>query len=244
MKTFLLSLPRLLFHKKGILIVIDGTDSSGKATQVKFLTDRLINSGYVVKTVDFPEYHKNFFGRLIYKFLHEEKYNWLGTHPEIASNSYAADRWESKKKMDLWLKKGYVVIANRYVSANQIHQGGKIKDLAERIEYLRILDEMEYRVFGIPRPNVVFFLNVPVAFEKKLLGERAKTTETGTGKKLDVHEKNEEFIENSYKTAIWLSENQPEWQKIDCVENDQLRTRESIHNEIYEKVKILIKNRR
>lgn len=115
-------------NKKGKLIVIDGTDGSGKATQVDLLSKRLKKEGYKVKIVDFPEYYKNFFGDFIGHCLSEQYYNFLNVHQKIASVLFAADRWESKEKMENWLSKGYIILANRYVSANQIHQGGKIKD--------------------------------------------------------------------------------------------------------------------
>ncbi len=106
--------------KKGKLIVIDGTDGSGKATQVELLRKRLTKEGKTVKIVDFPEYYENFFGKFIGHCLSEQYYNFLKIHPKIASVLYAADRWESKEKIEAWLKKGYIVLANRYVSA-----GGK-----------------------------------------------------------------------------------------------------------------------
>ena len=135
---------------KGKLIVIDGTDGSGKATQVALLEKKLKKEGKVVKIVDFPEYYKNFFGAFIGHCLSEQYYNWINIHPKIASMAYAADRWESSKEMVGWLKKGYIVIANRYVSANQIHQGGKIKNAKKRNDFIKWLDQMEYEVFKIP----------------------------------------------------------------------------------------------
>jgi len=229
-------------NKKGKLIVIDGTDGSGKATQVDFLINRLKNDGYEVRMVDFPEYYKNFFGAFVGDVLSEQHYNFINIHPKIASVLYAADRFESKDKIDLWLKKGYIVIANRYASANQIHQGGKISNLKKRQDFLRWLDDMEFKVFGIPRPNVVFYLSIPMPFVKKLLRERNKSNSRAyLGKKKDVHEKDSKFMENSYKSAMWLSKNQPGWLKIDCVKNNKLRSREDIHEEVYKKVLNILK---
>ena len=113
---------------KGKFIVVDGTDGSGKCTQVGLLSKRLKKEGYKIKVVDFPEYYKNFFGKFIGHCLSEQYYKFIHIHPKIASVLYAADRWESSEEMRTWLEKGYVVIANRYVSSNQIHQGGKIKN--------------------------------------------------------------------------------------------------------------------
>jgi dTMP kinase len=86
----------------GKLIVIDGTDGSGKATQVEMLSKRLKGDGYTVKTVDFPEYYQNFFGKFIGHCLSEQYYNFVNVHPKIASVLYAADRFESKGQMEYW----------------------------------------------------------------------------------------------------------------------------------------------
>lgn len=228
--------------KKGKLIVIDGTDGSGKATQVALLVKRLKKDGFTVKTVDFPEYYKNFFGKFIGHCLSEQYYNFVKVHPKIASVLYAADRSESKGEMESWLQKGYIVIANRYVSANQIHQGGKIRNEAKRRDFIQWLDEMEYKVFKIPRPSVVFYLNLPINIVKKLIRERnKKDARAYLGKKQDVHEKDFNFLENSRKSALWLAKTQKYYKQIDCAKKDKLRTIDDIHEEIYKKVKILVK---
>ena len=157
---------------KGKLIVIDGTDGSGKATQVDLLIKRLKKEGKTVKMVDFPEYYKNFFGKFLGHCLSEQYYNFLNVHPKIVSILYAADRWESGKEMREWLEKGYVVVANRYVSANQIHQAGKIKSAKKRDDFMKWLDEMEYEVFGIPRPDITLYLSLPINIVLQLLKER------------------------------------------------------------------------
>lgn len=229
--------------KKGKLIVIDGTDGSGKATQVELLRKRLIKEGKRVKVVDFPEYYKNFFGKFIGHCLSEQYYNWLNVHPKISSIAYAADRWESSKEMKLWLDKGYVVLANRYVSSNQIHQGGKIKSAKKRKEFLTWLDEMEYKVFQIPIPDATFYLSLPIPVVLTLIKvrESSKMKREYLKKKKDVHENDKNFLINSRKSALWLSETLPNFIKIDCMGKKEIRTREDIHEEIYEKVKKVLK---
>src|SRR3989338_3604891 len=120
------------FMAKGKLIVIDGTDGSGKATQTKLLIKHLRRDGRRVEVVDFPEYYTNFFGKFIGHCLSEQYYNFVKIHPKIASVLYAADRFESKDKIKKWLNEGNIIIANRYASANQIHQGGKIGNTKKR----------------------------------------------------------------------------------------------------------------
>src|SRR3989344_7072606 len=115
-------------NKRGKFIVIDGIDGSGKATQVKLLADKLRRLKIPVKTIDFPRYHDNFFGQLIGEYLSGAYGDFIQTDPRVASVLYAADRFESSREIRQWLADGYLGIADRYVSANSIHQGGKIAD--------------------------------------------------------------------------------------------------------------------
>jgi len=228
--------------KKGKFIVIDGTDGSGKATQVKLLADRLKKEGKKVEIVDFPEYYDNFFGKFIGHCLSEQYYNWLKVHPKIASVVYAADRFESKEKIEGFLKKGYVVIANRYVSANQIHQGGKIASAKKRADFIKWLDEMEYDVFKIPRPDITLYLSLPIPIVLKLIGERdGKMKREYLKKKKDVHENDTDFLINSRKSAMWLVNKVPNFYKIDCSTKGDILSRESIHEKVYGEVKKIIK---
>lgn len=228
--------------KKGKLIVIDGTDGSGKATQVELLAKTLKEKGYVVKLVDFPDYYNNFFGKFIGHCLTEQYFNFVNIHPKIASVLYAADRFETKEKINEWLKKGYIVLANRYVSANQIHQGGKIANAKKREAFIEWLDEMEYGVFKIPRPDVVFYLSLPMPIILKLIKERnKKTNREYVQKKKDIVEGNITYLTNSTKSAIWLAKTQKEFVKIDCSDKGQILTREKIHEMIYKEVKKFLK---
>ncbi len=228
--------------KKGTFIVIDGTDGSGKATQVELLMNRLIQEGHSVRMVDFPEYYKNFFGHFVGECLSDPKYQFLHLHPKIASVLYAADRFESKEKIEMWLKKGYTVIANRYVSSNQIHQAGKISNNLERKEFLRWLDDMEFRVFGIPRPSIVIYLSLPIPLTQKLLAAReAKGARAYLNRKTDVHEDSPEFLENSRKSALKLVKELNNFIQIDCSKKNEILSREDIHEKVYAVVMPLVR---
>ena len=228
---------------KGKLIVIDGTDGSGKATQVDLLTKRLKKEGHTVKVVDFPEYYKNFFGEFIGHCLSEQYYNFLSVHPKIVSVLYAADRWESSYEMREWLSKGYIVIANRYVSANQIHQGGKTKDLKRRNDFLKWLDKMEYEVFKIPRPDITLYLSLPIDIVLKLIEKRnsSKMQRAYLKNKKDVTENDENYQINSIKSALKLEKEVQNFVKIQCSEKGKILLREEIHEMVYEKVKKILK---
>lgn len=228
--------------KKGTFIVIDGTDGSGKATQVELLAKRLKKEKFKVKVVDFPEYYKNFFGKFIGHCLTEQYYNFSHLHPKIASVLYAADRWESSEEIKDWIAKGYVVIANRYVSSNQIHQGGKIINAKKRRDFLNWLDEMEHKVFKIPRPSAVLYLSVPLAVTQRLIKERDKSASRSyKGTKKDVHEKDAKHLENARNSALKLVKELNNFVKIDCAPKQELLSREAIHEQVYAKVKTIIK---
>ncbi len=229
--------------KTGKLIVIDGTDGSGKATQIELLRVRLKDEGYKVRTVDFPEYYKNFFGGFLAHCLREQYYNFTNVHPKIASVLYAADRWESKQEIEGWLKKGYVVLANRYVSANQIHQGGKIHNTQKRKDFLQWLDKMEHEVFGIPRPSVVVYLSLPISITQKLIRHRNKTGEKRAylQRKSDVVEYDIKYLENSRKSAIKLVSELSNFVKIECSKKGEIMSREGIHEMVYKEVKKMVK---
>ncbi len=203
--------------KKGKFIVIDGIDGSGKATQTRLLVERLKKAGVKVKTIDFPRYESNFFGELLGKYLSGVYGDFTQVDPRVASVLYAGDRFESSKEIRKWIEDGYTVVADRYVSANQIHQGGKIDNPKDRKEFLDWLDEMEYGVFKIPRPDLVIYLDVPFEVSKewlknKVLKEKKKYLE---GRK-DVVEENLKYLKNSRDTAIVLEKENKDWQKVEC----------------------------
>jgi dTMP kinase len=222
-------------NHKGKLIVIDGTDGSGKATQVDLLTKRLKKEGHTVKVVDFPEYYKNFFGEFIGHCLSEQYFNFLSVHPKIVSVLYAADRWESSKEIREWLEKGYIVIANRYVSANQIHQGGKTKDLKRRNDFLKWLDKMEYEVFKIPRPDITLYLSLPMNLVLELIEKRnsSKMQRAYLKNKKDVSESSIDYQKNSIKSALKLEKEVKNFIKIECSAKGDILSREEIHDMVY-----------
>jgi dTMP kinase len=228
--------------KKGKLIVIDGTDGSGKTTQTKLLIKHLSKDGKKVKFIHFPRYEDNFFGKFIAHCLSEQYYNWVNIHPKIASVIYAADRWESKDQVEKWLALGYIVVMDRYISSNQIHQGGKIANVKKREAFIKWLAEMEYKVFKIPAPDTTIYLSLPMPMVLKLIKDRNyKGTRAYLGSKKDVHEKDKNFLKNSIKSALWLAETQKNWIKIECMKNGELRSFSNIHEEIYEKIKKVLR---
>ena len=231
--------------KTGKFIVIDGIDGSGKATQVELLLQKLMAKGLMVKKIDFPRYTDNFFGKFIGECLTGQHGNFIEVDPRIASVLYAADRFETSEKIKGWLRQGYTVIADRYVSSNQIHQGGKLKDNKSRAEFLKWLDIMEYDIFKIPRPDAIIFLHLPVKLSMKLMEQRKnkapkKSRKYLEGKK-DLAEEDFKHLENSRKSAISIVKKNNNWQMIECSKNNEILSREEINNGIYKAVSEILK---
>ncbi len=220
---------------KGKLIVIDGIDGSGKATQVALLKQRLTKEKIKVKTIDFPRYQDNFFGALIGKYLSGIYGDFIAMDPRVASVLYAADRFESSAQIRAWLDAGYTVIADRYVSANQIHQGGKIANPKERKEFLEYLDEMEHGAFKTPRPDLVIYLDVPFevsrAWLQKKVAQRKKTYLKG-GRK-DVAEDNLLHLKHSRESALSLQKTHKNWEKVQCCDGMVCMLPEQVHEQVY-----------
>lgn len=228
--------------KKGKLIVLDGSDGSGKATQTRFLLARLKKEGYRVKTLDFPQYEHNFFGKLIGQCLVGDYGDFVQIDPHIGSVLYAADRFESKPVIERWLKQGYTIVLDRYVSSNQIHQGGKIRQPKRQREFLKWLDTMEHVVFGLPRPDSIIYLDVPTTISQSLLKtEDQKRKKVYVSKrKTDLVESDEEYMRRSRESALKLVRQLNAWTKIVCTKRGVLLTREEIAEKVWDQVKKML----
>jgi len=230
--------------KKGRFIVVDGVDGSGKATQVKLLAERLIKEGHKVKTIDFPRYNDNFFGSLIGECLTGKYGNFVEINPRIASVLYAADRWETSETIKSWLEKGYIVIADRYASSNQIHQGGKLKDNKQRKEFLEWLDKMEFGVFKIPRPDAIIYLHLPILLSMRLIEDRKKADAKGARKymegKKDLAEEDFKHLAESRESAIKIVRGNNSWVKVECSAKNEILSREEISERVYNVFKSFI----
>ena len=219
----------------GKLFVIDGTDGSGKQTQFQKLQERLDKEGINYKTVSFPNYDSPS-SSLVKMYLSGE----FGEHakdvsPYIASTFYAADRYATfKKGLENYYENGGIILADRYTTANMVHQAGKISDPKEREKFLDWLWDFEFNLYGLPVPTKAFFLNMPPDFAMKLMENRENKFTHESQK--DIHERDKNHIIDSYKAACSLVDKY-DWYEVKCVENDKIRSIEDIHNEIFEELK-------
>lgn len=216
----------------GKLIVIEGTDGSGKSTQFRLMSEHLEKDGVAFKHIVFPRYSEES-SALIRMYLNGQ----FGNKPSdvnayAASSFYAVDRYASYK-MDWgnWYNSGGIVISDRYTTSNAVHQASKEHGDARK-NYLKWLYEFEYNKLGLPRPDLTIYLDVPTDFTEKMLRGREQSTNT----KADIHEKDMQYLATCRQcgrdAAAFYG-----WTVIQCVRNGKMRSIEDIHNEIYAAVK-------
>ena len=219
----------------GKLFVIDGTDGSGKQTQFQQLQESLLKDGIDYKVVSFPNYDSPS-SALVQMYLSGEfGENAKEISPYIASTFYAADRYATfQTGYKKYYEDGGIILADRYTTANMVHQAGKIKDEKEREKFLNWLWDFEFNLYGLPVPNEVFFLNMPVEKSIDLMNDREnKFTHQ---EKKDIHERDVNHLKDAYEAACDVSKKY-NWYEIKCVKNNEIRTIEDIHQEIYNEVK-------
>lgn len=220
----------------GKLIVLEGLDGSGKSTQLSILEKNLSNMGLDFKTVSFPEYTLPSCEPVKMYLAGEFGKKPNDVNAYAASLFYAVDRFASFKKgwCDFYMSGG-LILAGRYATSNAIHQTSKL-DKSQWGEYLTWLEDLEYEKVGIPRPDKVIYLNVPIDVSQNLLSSRYE----GDDSKKDIHESDINYLNHCHEAADFAIK-QFGWDKIECYENGVMRSRESIADEILSKVLPLIK---
>lgn len=215
----------------GKLIVIEGTDGSGKSTQFRLLTERLSNENREFRKLVFPQYGEES-SALIRMYLGGE----FGSSPSdvnayAASSFYAVDRYASYKKVwGSWYESGGLVVSDRYTTSNAVHQASKEPEEKQQA-FLKWLYAFEYDKLGLPRPDLVLYLDVPTDFTEKLMRSREAATHTSA----DIHEQDMGYLATCRRTgkaaAAFYN-----WTVIDCVRDGAMRSIEDIHEEIYRHV--------
>ena len=221
-------------NRKGIFIVIEGTDGSGKGTQFKLLKERLENNGYKVSTFDFPQYESesSFF---VKEYLNSKYGTAEEVGPFTGSLFYALDRYQASAKIREALNNGDIVIANRFTGSNMAHQGTKFDNPDERRGYFVWLDNLEYVMLKIPRPDKNIVLRVPADIAQSLVDQ--KEQRSYTDKKRDIHEADINHLRKSVEVYDDLCRIFPkDFQQIDCVRNDTLMDVNTINNILWETI--------
>ena len=219
----------------GKFIAIDGLDGSGKGTQSEILVERLKKEGKRVRVLSFPVYESD--SSLFVRMYLEGKLGKLpsDTNAYAASMFFAADRYVSyatdwKKDIE---DPDTIVVANRYTTANAVHQLSKLPE-SEWEGFLAWLWDFEFGKLGLPAPDLVIYLELPPKLSLSLVKSRSDTT----GQKMDIHELDTAYMDKCYDAALYSCRTLG-WSQIKCYEGDTIRTREDIAEEIYKEVGIL-----
>ena len=219
----------------GQLIIIEGGDGSGKATQTAKLLERLQAEGYKARSVSFPNYDSPAAEPIKMYLRGDFGKEASSVNAYVASTLYAIDRFASyRQDWQRFYEDGGIIIADRYTTSNMVHQMIKYTDMEERKTFLQWLDQLEYDQYGLPRPDAVILLDMPLSLSEALLAERIGKTGGNTG---DIHEQDRSHliaVHDAYDMLVSTYD----WHRVHCEnENDQLRTIDDIHEEVYGIVK-------
>ena len=220
---------------EGKLIVFEGTDGSGKATQTRLLCEELERRGVAYRKLTFPRYDQES-SALVRLYLSGA----FGGHADdvnayAAATFYAVDRYASyRQDWGKFYQEGGLLIADRYTTSNAVHQTVKLPQ-EERQKFLDWLFDFEYRLLGLPAPTRVLYLDLPTEVSEQMMRHR----EQETGTTADIHEQDEAYLRHCRENASFVVD-YCGWQKIDCARDGAIRPMEDIHAEVMERVKDLI----
>lgn len=217
-------------ERQGIFIAIEGSDGSGKATQLRLIKDRLEAAGHRVETFDFPQYDQpsSYF---VKRYLEGGYGKADDVGPYTSSLFYALDRFEAAPRIRQALKEGKIVISNRFTGSNMAHQGTKMSNAEQRRGFFIWLDNLEFEMLRIPRPTISFVLRVPAEISQSLIAGRQK----------DIHEADALHLERTvavYDDMVQLFPK--DFQRIDCLRSGRLLDIETVNNMLWEKITPLL----
>lgn len=223
---------------RGIFVVIEGTDGSGKGTQCERLADRLAQEGYDVATFDFPQYDQpsSYF---VQQYLNGKYGTIEEVGPYTSSLFYALDRFEAASAIRQALAQGKIVLANRYVGSNMAHQGTKFEHAEERRGFFIWLDNLEFEMLRIPRPTMSFVLRVPAEIAQSLVDHKQKRSYTDKAR--DLHEADLDHLKRSVQVYDDMCQLFPnDFVRIDSTRDDQLLDITTVHDIIWQKLQPLL----
>ena len=221
------------------LIVIEGVDASGKATQTKKLCERLTAEGKSIMKITFPDYDSPSSAPVKMYLSGELGETADSVNAYAASALFAVDRFCSyRKNWKSFLDGGGIVIADRYVTSNFIHQASKISDKTERDKYLDFQADFEYEKIGLPKPDAVLFLDVPPEVSLELIAKRENKFDAEAVH--DIHERDSNHLFKAYESAVYVADKFG-YIKIQCTEEKTLKTIDEIADLVYKSIENIIK---
>lgn len=225
-------------NKRGLFIVIEGIDGSGKATQAKLLHKKLVDEGYDVAEFSFPQYdlESSYF---VKQYLNGKYGGASEVGPYTGSLFYALDRFEASMEIRNAIEDGKIVIADRYTGSNMAHQGTKFDNVEERKGYFLWLDQLEFDMLKIPRPDFSFVLSIPAEIAQKQVSGKSKRNYTN--KKYDLHEQDLTHLKRSAEVYGNMCQLFPkDFKLVDCARNGDIMSIEAIHDLLLEDIRPLL----
>jgi dTMP kinase len=214
----------------GKLIVLEGTDGSGKGTQLALLTETFKSRNIPYATLDFPRYGDSFFGDLAGKMLRGDFGGVNDIPSELAVLPFAADRWLIKNDVLQWLREGKVVLSNRYTASSAVYQASKLAP-DKQAAFVRWVYKLEQEIIGLPTEDLVLYLHIPVAIAQTLVEKKQLRSYLGD-KKRDIYEENGAIQLTVERLYGELAANNTKWKIIECVQDSLLRTPDQIQKDI------------
>jgi dTMP kinase len=203
------------------LFVIEGVDGAGKSTQIKMLSDFFINKGYSCEYLHFPRTESPYFGELIARFLRGEFGSLDEVNPYLVAMLYAGDRKDASDKITNWLKKGKIVLLDRYTYSNIAYQCAKLDNIKEQDELMKWILALEFEHFSIPKPDLNIFLDVPFSFtEKKLSKTRSGIDRSYLNGDRDIHEESLSFQRKVRDIYFRVAQNDKRLALVDCSDDE------------------------
>lgn len=221
--------------ERGKFVVFEGSDGSGKTTQVELLRIWLAKNKVPFEIIDFPQYETSFYGALVGRYLRGEFGDVDQVNPYLVSLTYAGDRLEAKPKLEGWLAEGKLVLANRYVGSNLAHMSAKLPE-NERETFIAWLKRLEYEIHQILKEDLVVFLYVPTYIGQKLIERKGERGYIG-GRKKDIHEQDVGFMQQSERQFLHLAQTEPHWVTVECVTKGSIMSPEKIHQKVIDILK-------
>lgn len=203
------------------LLVIEGLDGAGKSTQINLLKEYLHNKGYSCEYIHFPRTDAPYFGELIARFLRGEFGTLDTVDPYLVAMLYAGDRKDAAEQIAGWLKKGTMVLLDRYTYSNIAYQCAKMQGEHEQAKLRQWILSLEFRHFAIPKPDLNIFLDVPFSFtEKKLSGSRSGDDRLYLNGSRDIHEESLGFQKKVRDMYLSMSIADDRFVVVNCSDNN------------------------
>jgi len=202
------------------LFVVEGVDGSGKSTQIRLLNEYFTKNGHSCEYLHFPRTDAPFFGELIARFLRGEFGSLVQVDPWLVAMLYAGDRKDASELISGWLKKGKIVLLDRYTYSNIAYQCAKLKESAEQEALMKWILDLEFSHFAIPRPDLNIFLDVPFSFtEKKLTDSRSGEDRSYLNGSNDIHEASLLFQKKVRDIYLKVSQSDNHLAVVNCSDN-------------------------